>query len=97
MAQDFCSAVTKVDAILRPTSPVRAFKLGERPNYPLKMYLANIYTVTGSLAGVPGISVPFGKVGGKLPVGLQIFGPAFGEARVLQLAHAFEAACVANL
>ena len=56
------------------------------------MYLADIYTVTGSLAGVPGISVPCGKICGKLPVGLQIFGPAFGEARVLQLAHAFEQA-----
>jgi aspartyl-tRNA(Asn)/glutamyl-tRNA(Gln) amidotransferase subunit A len=56
------------------------------------MYLADIYTVTGSLAGVPGISVPCGKVAGNLPVGLQIFGPAFGESRVLQLAHAFEQA-----
>ena len=56
------------------------------------MYLADIYTVTGSLAGIPGISVPCGKVSGGLPVGLQIFGPAFGEARVLQLAHAFEQA-----
>jgi aspartyl-tRNA(Asn)/glutamyl-tRNA(Gln) amidotransferase subunit A len=92
IAQDFRDAFTKVDAILTPTSPVPAFKLGERTNDPLKMYLADIYTVTGSLAGVPGISVPCGKIDGKLPVGLQIFGPAFGEARVLQLAHAFEQA-----
>jgi aspartyl-tRNA(Asn)/glutamyl-tRNA(Gln) amidotransferase subunit A len=56
------------------------------------MYLADIYTVTGSLAGVPGMSVPCGKIGGKLPVGLQIFGPAFGEEVVLRLAHAFEQA-----
>jgi aspartyl-tRNA(Asn)/glutamyl-tRNA(Gln) amidotransferase subunit A len=56
------------------------------------MYLADIYTVTGSLAGVPGISVPCGKVCGKLPVGLQIFGAPFDEARVLQLAYAFEQA-----
>ena len=82
----------KVDAIVTPTSPVPPFKLGERTNDPLQMYLADIYTVTGSLAGVPGISVPCGKIDGKLPVGLQIFGPAFGEARVLQLAHAFEQA-----
>jgi aspartyl-tRNA(Asn)/glutamyl-tRNA(Gln) amidotransferase subunit A len=61
------------------------------------MYLADIYTVTGSLAGVPGISVPCGKVCGKLPVGLQIFGPAFGEARVLLLADAFERAGGADL
>jgi aspartyl-tRNA(Asn)/glutamyl-tRNA(Gln) amidotransferase subunit A len=92
IAQDFRDAFTKVDAILTPTSPVPAFKLGERTDDPLQMYLADIYTVTGSLAGIPGISVPCGKICGKLPVGLQIFGPAFGEARVLQLANAFEQA-----
>src|SRR6266446_3212893 len=92
IAQDFRDAFTKVDAILTPTSPVPPFKLGERTNDPLQMYLADIYTVTGSLAGVPGISVPCGKIYGKLPVGLQIFGPAFGEASVLRLAHAFEQA-----
>jgi aspartyl-tRNA(Asn)/glutamyl-tRNA(Gln) amidotransferase subunit A len=91
IAQDFRDAFTKVDAIVTPTSPVPAFKLGERTD-PLQMYLADIYTVKGSLAGIPGISVPCGKICGKLPVGLQIFGPAFGEARVLQLAHAFEQA-----
>jgi len=92
IAQDFHRAFAQVDAIVTPTSPVPAFKLGERTNDPLQMYLADIYTVTGSLAGIPGISVPCGKICGKLPVGLQIFGPAFGEARVLQLAHAFEQA-----
>src|SRR5882724_11637744 len=92
IAQDFRDAFTKVDAIVTPTSPVPAFKLGERTNDPLQMYLADIYTVTGSLAGVPGISVPCGKICGKLPVGLQLFGPAFGESRILQLAHAFEQA-----
>ncbi len=97
IAQDFRDAFTKVDAIVTPTSPVPAFKLGERTNDPLQMYLADIYTVTGSLAGVPGISVPCGKVCGKLPVGLQIFGPAFGEGRVLQLAQAFEKAGGATL
>jgi aspartyl-tRNA(Asn)/glutamyl-tRNA(Gln) amidotransferase subunit A len=97
IAQDFRDAFTKVDAIVTPTSPVPAFKLGERTNDPLQMYLADIYTVTGSLAGVPGISVPCGKVGGKLPVGLQIFGPPFGEGRVLQLAQAFEDAGGAGL
>ncbi|HEV3374511.1 MAG TPA: Asp-tRNA(Asn)/Glu-tRNA(Gln) amidotransferase subunit GatA [Candidatus Acidoferrum sp.] len=97
IAQDFRDAFTKVDAIVTPTSPVPAFRLGERTADPLQMYLADIYTVTGSLAGVPGISVPCGKVCGKLPVGLQIFGRAFGEARVLQLAHAFEQAGGANL
>jgi aspartyl-tRNA(Asn)/glutamyl-tRNA(Gln) amidotransferase subunit A len=104
IAQDFRDAFTKVDAILTPTSPVPPFRLGERTSDPLQMYLADIYTVTGSLAGVPGISVPCGKIDaeaaeagktvatGKLPVGLQIFGPPFGEARVLQLADAFEQA-----
>jgi aspartyl-tRNA(Asn)/glutamyl-tRNA(Gln) amidotransferase subunit A len=92
IAQDFRDAFDKVDAIVTPTSPVPAFKLGERTNDPLQMYLADIYTVTGSLAGIPGISVPCGKICGKLPVGLQIFGPAFGETRVLQIAHAFEQA-----
>lgn len=97
IAQDFRDAFMKVDAIVTPTSPVPAFRLGERTSDPLQMYLADIYTVTGSLAGVPGISVPCGKVCGKLPVGLQIFGPPFGEARVLQLAHAFERAGGADL
>jgi aspartyl-tRNA(Asn)/glutamyl-tRNA(Gln) amidotransferase subunit A len=97
IAQDFREAFTKVDAIVTPTSPVPAFRLGERTSDPLQMYLADIYTVTGSLAGVPGISVPCGRVCSKLPVGLQIFGPAFGEALVLQLAHAFERAGGANL
>jgi aspartyl-tRNA(Asn)/glutamyl-tRNA(Gln) amidotransferase subunit A len=92
IAQDFRDAFSKVDVIVTPTSPIPPFKLGEKTNDPLQMYLADIYTVTGSLAGVPGISVPCGKICGKLPVGLQIFGPAFGEANVLRLAHAFEQA-----
>jgi aspartyl-tRNA(Asn)/glutamyl-tRNA(Gln) amidotransferase subunit A len=97
IAEDFRKAFAQVDAIVTPTSPVPPFKLGERVNDPLQMYLADIYTVTGSLAGLPGISVPCGRAGGKLPVGLQIFGPAFGEAQVLQLAHAFEQAGGASL
>jgi len=97
IARDFRDAFTKVDAIVTPTSPVPAFKLGERTADPLQMYLADIYTVTGSLAGVPGISVPCGKICGKLPVGLQIFAPPFGEGRALQLAHAFEQAGGATL
>lgn len=92
IAKDFRDAFAKVDLLVTPTSPVPPFKLGERTKDPLQMYLADIYTVTGSLAGVPGISIPCGKIDGKLPVGLQIFGPAFGEASVLQLAHAFEQA-----
>lgn len=97
IAQDFHDAFQKVDAIATPTSPIPAFKLGEKTNDPLQMYLADIYTVTGSLAGVPGISVPCGKICGGLPVGLQLFGAAFGESRILQLAYAFEQAGAASL
>src|SRR5271163_2323046 len=97
IARDFRDAFLKVDAIVTPTSPVPAFPLGERTNDPLAMYLADIYTVTGSLAGIPGSSVPCGKMLGELPVGLQIFGPAFGEAAVLRLANAFEKAGGATL
>jgi aspartyl-tRNA(Asn)/glutamyl-tRNA(Gln) amidotransferase subunit A len=92
IAKDFRDAFQKVDAIVTPTSPIPAFKLGEKTDDPLQMYLADIYTVTGSLAGVPGISVPCGKICGTLPVGLQLFGPAFGEATILRLANAFEQA-----
>jgi aspartyl-tRNA(Asn)/glutamyl-tRNA(Gln) amidotransferase subunit A len=97
IADDFRKAFAEVDAIVTPTSPVPPFRIGERVDDPLQMYLADIYTVTGSLAGLPGISMPCGKLSGNLPVGLQIVGPAFGEARVLQLAHAFEQAGGATL
>ena len=97
IAQDFRDAFAKVDVIVTPTSPIPPFRLGEKTNDPLQMYLADIYTVTGSLAGIPGISVPCGKICGKLPVGLQIFGPAFGESAILRLAHAFEQAGGASL
>jgi aspartyl-tRNA(Asn)/glutamyl-tRNA(Gln) amidotransferase subunit A len=92
IARDFADAFEKADAIITPTSPTPAFKLGEKTADPLEMYLADIYTVTGSLAGVPGISIPCGKTKAGLPVGMQIFGPHFGEARILQLARAFERA-----
>jgi len=92
IARDFSDAFHKVDAIITPTTPTPAFRLGERTADPLQMYLADIYTVTGSLAGVPGISVPCGKTKAGLPIGMQIFGPHFEEGRVLQLARAFEKA-----
>jgi aspartyl-tRNA(Asn)/glutamyl-tRNA(Gln) amidotransferase subunit A len=92
IARDFSDAFQKVDAIITPTSPTPAFKLGEKTADPLQMYLADIYTVTGSLAGVPGISVPCGRTKAGLPVGLQIFGLHFGEGRVLQIANVFEKA-----
>ncbi|MFY9528655.1 MAG: Asp-tRNA(Asn)/Glu-tRNA(Gln) amidotransferase subunit GatA [Candidatus Acidiferrales bacterium] len=90
--QDFVDAFLKCDLILTPTAPTPAFRLGEKTADPLQMYLADIYTVTGSLAGIPGISVPCGTTPEGLPVGLQIFGSHFRESQVLQLAQAFERA-----
>ena len=92
IARDFADAFEKVDAIVTPTAPTTAFRLGEKTDDPLQMYLADIYTVTGSLAGVPGISVPCGKTKTGLPVGMQILGPHFSEGSVLQIAHAFQKA-----
>jgi len=92
IARDFSEAFQKVDAILAPTTPTPAFKLGEKTADPLQMYLADIYTVTGSLAGIPGISVPCGTTKEKLPIGVQILASHFNEARILQLARAFEKA-----
>jgi aspartyl-tRNA(Asn)/glutamyl-tRNA(Gln) amidotransferase subunit A len=92
VTRDFSEAFQNVDAIITPTSPVPAFKLGERTADPLQMYLADIYTVTGSLAGLTGISVPCGVTSENLPIGMQILGPHFSEGRVLQIAHAFEQA-----
>jgi aspartyl-tRNA(Asn)/glutamyl-tRNA(Gln) amidotransferase subunit A len=92
IACDFADAFEKVDAILTPTAPTPAFKLGEKTADPLEMYLADIYTVTGSLAGVPGISVPCGETAAGLPIGMQILARHFGEGRILQLARAFEKA-----
>lgn len=90
--EDFRKAFERVDALVTPTSPTPAFRLGEKTQDPLQMYLADIYTVTGSLAGVPGISVPCGKSKEGLPIGLQIFAKHFDEARLLRLAYAFEQA-----
>lgn len=94
IAKDFLEAFKCVDIVATPTSPVPAFKLGERSDDPLQMYLADIYTVTASLAGIPGISVPCGKTKDDppLPVGVQILAKHFDEARLLQAAHAFEKA-----
>ena len=81
-----------MDAIVTPTSPTAAFRLGEKSNDPLAMYLADIYTVTADLAGIPGISVPCGETREKLPIGLQILGKHFDEATILRVAHAYEQA-----
>ena len=73
-----------------PTSPVPAFKLGERVNDPLQMYLADIFTVGANLAGIPGISIPCGFTSGKLPIGLQFLARPWDEATMLRMADAFE-------
>lgn len=91
--RDFETAFEKVDALICPTSPEVAFKRGERSNDPLKMYLADIFTIAANLAGNCGISIPCGFAqveGTRLPVGLQLLGKSFDEARLLQIAHAYE-------
>ena len=92
LARDFDEAFKQVDAIVTPTSPTAAFKLGEKVNDPLSMYLADIFTVTADLAGIPGISIPCGETKENLPIGLQILGKHFDEATILRVAHAHEQA-----
>jgi aspartyl-tRNA(Asn)/glutamyl-tRNA(Gln) amidotransferase subunit A len=91
IADDFRSAFERVDLIVTPTSPTVAFKLGERVNDPLAMYLSDALTVPMPLAGVPAISIP-GGISEGLPVGIQLAGPAFGENRILEAAYALEQA-----
>jgi len=88
LARDFEAAFQKVGAIVTPTAPTPAFKLGEKSDDPLSMYLADIYTVTADLAGIPGISVPCGKSSSGLPIGLQVLGRHFDESTVLRVAAA---------
>jgi aspartyl-tRNA(Asn)/glutamyl-tRNA(Gln) amidotransferase subunit A len=92
LTRDFEAAFKRVDAIVTPTSPTAAFKLGDKVDDPLAMYLADIYTVTANLAGVPGISVPCGETKQKLPIGLQILGKHFDEGTILRVAAAYERA-----
>ncbi len=91
--RDFSAAFEKVDALICPTSPEVAFKAGDRSDDPLKMYLADIFTIATNLAGIPGISIPCGFAdteGKKLPIGLQLLGKPFQESQLLQIAHAYE-------
>ena len=92
--QDFVRAFEKVEALVSPTTPSPAFKLGEKTTDPLQMYLADIFTNAANLAGICGISVPCGfalsKNEKKLPIGLQLLGKALDEARIFQIAHAYE-------
>jgi aspartyl-tRNA(Asn)/glutamyl-tRNA(Gln) amidotransferase subunit A len=90
IARDFANAFSEVDAVVAPVSPFPAFKLGEKVADPIQMYLSDIYTITGSLAGIPCMSVPCGKTAEGLPVGLQILTRHFDEATMFRLADAFE-------
>ena len=92
LRQDFANAFQQCDVILTPTTPTPAFKFGEKVDDPLAMYLNDIYTVTANLAGIPGISVPCGLSSEGLPIGMQLLGPYWSEARLLNLAHAYQTA-----
>lgn len=90
LTRDFEEAFRQVDAIVTPTTPTPPFKLGEKTDDPLAMYLADIYTVVGDLVGIPGISVPCGRTKSGLPIGVQILGRHFDESTVLRLGRAAE-------
>lgn len=92
IARDFVEAFKRCDVIMGPTSPTTAFKLGEKSADPVQMYLSDIYTIAVNLAGLPGMSIPCGFDGGGLPVGLQIIGNYFDEARMLNVAHQYQLA-----
>jgi aspartyl-tRNA(Asn)/glutamyl-tRNA(Gln) amidotransferase subunit A len=90
--RDFREAFARCDVIATPTSPTAAFRLGEKTDDPLKMYLSDIYTITVNLAGVPGVSLPCGLSREGLPIGLQLIGRRFDEATLLRAAHSLEQA-----
>jgi aspartyl-tRNA(Asn)/glutamyl-tRNA(Gln) amidotransferase subunit A len=90
IAQDFTEAYKQCDVIMGPTSPSTAFKLGEKGDDPVQMYLSDIYTIAVNLAGLPGMSIPCGFGANNMPVGLQIIGNYFDEARMLNVAHQYQ-------
>jgi aspartyl-tRNA(Asn)/glutamyl-tRNA(Gln) amidotransferase subunit A len=92
IAQDFVEAYKHCDVIMGPTSPSTAFKLGEKGDDPVQMYLSDIYTIAVNLAGLPGMSIPCGFGDNNMPVGLQIIGNYFDEARMLNVAHQYQLA-----
>ena len=91
IANDFVEAFKQCDVIMGPTSPTTAFRIGEKAADPVQMYLSDIYTIAVNLAGLPGMAVPSGFVGG-LPVGLQLIGNYFSEAKLLNVAHRYQQA-----
>jgi aspartyl-tRNA(Asn)/glutamyl-tRNA(Gln) amidotransferase subunit A len=92
IAADFAEAFKSCDLIMGPTSPTVAFNVGDKAGDPVQMYLSDIYTIAVNLAGLPGMSIPCGTGAGRLPVGLQIIGNYFGEARMLNAAHRYQLA-----
>lgn len=90
--RDFDEAFKQVDIIVTPTAPTPAFKLGEKTDDPLQMYLSDIFTISINLAGIPGISLPCGLTRERLPIGLQILGRHFDEETVLRAAYSYEQA-----
>ena len=92
IAHDFAEAYRQCDVILGPTAPTTAFKLGEKADDPVQMYLSDIYTIAVNLAGLPGMSLPCGFDGQGLPIGLQLIGDYFAEARLLNVAHQYQLA-----
>jgi aspartyl-tRNA(Asn)/glutamyl-tRNA(Gln) amidotransferase subunit A len=90
--RDFELAFADCDVVLTPTTPTTAFRLGEKVDDPLQMYLTDIFTIAVNLAGLPGVSLPCGFDSSGLPIGLQIVGQPFAEERVLQVAEAYERA-----
>jgi aspartyl-tRNA(Asn)/glutamyl-tRNA(Gln) amidotransferase subunit A len=89
ITDDFARAFQQVDVLMGPTSPTPAFDIGAKVDDPITMYLNDIYTIGANLAGLPAMSIPCGTVGG-LPVGLQIIGPHFAEAKLLNVAHGYQ-------
>ena len=92
IADDFTAAFGQVDVIAGPVSPTVAWNLGERSDDPVRNYLADIFTLPASLAGLPGLSMPADFGAGRRPVGLQLIGQVFDEARLLAVAHRFQQA-----
>ena len=90
MRKDFEEAFRKVDVLLTPTAPTPAFRIGEKVQDPLQMYLSDILTIPVNLAGIPAISIPCGFSREGLPIGLQIMGGAFDEGKLLRVAYTFE-------
>lgn len=87
---DFDAAFERVDVIIAPTSPTTAFRIGEKSDDPLQMYLSDVFTLSMNLAGICGLSLPCGFDGDGLPIGLHVMGPALGEPQVLRVAHVYE-------